>query len=30
MFKTIAKLREIHGFKHFTFLPKTYVLPNEF
>jgi hypothetical protein len=30
MYKTIAKLSEIHGQKHFMFLPKTYILPKEF
>lgn len=30
MYKNIAKLSEIHGYKHFSFLPKTYILPNEF
>jgi len=30
MYKTIAKLAEIHGQKHFMFLPKTYILPNEY
>jgi tubulin polyglutamylase TTLL5 len=30
MYKTIAKLAEIHGHKHFMFLPKTYILPNEY
>lgn len=30
MYKSIAKLREIHGPKHFVFLPKTYILPNEY
>jgi tubulin polyglutamylase TTLL5 len=30
MYKSIAKLSEIHGFKHFMFLPKTYILPNEY
>lgn len=30
MYKQIAKLREIHGAKHFGFIPKTYILPNEF
>jgi len=29
MFKTIAKMKEIHGSKHFTFLPRTFVLPQE-
>jgi len=30
MYRQISKLREIHGAKHFTFIPKTYILPNEF
>ena len=30
MYKSIAKLREIHGFKHFMFLPTTFILPNEY
>lgn len=30
MYKSIAKMREIHGQKHFTFLPITYILPNEY
>ena len=30
MYKTIAKLSEIHGNKHFMFLPKTYILPAEY
>lgn len=29
MYKTIAKLSEMHGAKHFSFLPRTFVLPNE-
>lgn len=30
MYKNVAKQSEIHGHKHFSFLPKTFVLPNEF
>lgn len=30
MYKTVAKLSEIHGQKHFLFLPKTYILPHEY
>ena len=30
MYRQISKLREIHGAKHFGFIPKTYILPNEF
>ena len=30
MYKQIAKLAEIHGNKHFMFLPVTYILPNEY
>ena len=29
MYRQISKLREIHGAKHFSFIPKTYILPNE-
>ena len=29
MYKQIARLSEIHGNKHFMFLPVTYILPNE-
>ena len=30
MYKQVSKMREIHGAKHFNFIPKTYLLPNEF
>jgi tubulin polyglutamylase TTLL5 len=30
MYRQISKLREIHGAKHFSFIPKTFILPNEF
>jgi tubulin polyglutamylase TTLL5 len=30
MYRTISKLREIHGPKHFGFIPKTFILPNEY
>jgi len=30
MYKNLAKLKEIHGSKHFGFVPMTYLLPNEF
>ena len=30
MYKSISKLREMHGAKHFNFIPKTFILPNEF
>jgi hypothetical protein len=30
MYKQVSKMREIHGQKHFNFIPKTYLLPNEF
>ena len=30
MYKSVSKLREMHGAKHFNFIPKTYLLPNEF
>ena len=30
MYRQISRLREIHGAKHFGFIPKTYILPNEF
>ena len=30
MYRQISKLREIHGAKHISFLPKTFILPNEF
>ena len=30
MYKQISKLREIHGAKHFNFIPQTFILPNEF
>lgn len=29
MYKTIAKLSEMHGSKHFAFLPRTFILPME-
>ena len=29
MYRQISRLREIHGAKHFSFIPKTYILPNE-
>ena len=30
MYRQVSKLQEIHGNKHFGFLPKTYILPNEY
>jgi len=30
MYRQISKLKEIHGSKHFGFIPKTFILPNEF
>jgi len=30
MYRHISKLREIHGAKHFAFLPKTFLLPGEY
>jgi len=30
MYRQISKLREIHGAKHFGFIPRTFILPNEF
>ena len=30
MYKSVSKMREIHGAKHFNFIPKTFLLPNEF
>jgi len=30
MYRQISKLREIHGSKHFGFIPRTFILPNEF
>lgn len=30
MYRAISKMREIHGAKHFGFIPKTYILPNEY
>lgn len=30
MYKQVSKMREIHGQKHFNFIPKTFLLPNEF
>jgi len=30
MYRQISKMREIHGSKHFSFIPKTFILPNEF
>jgi hypothetical protein len=30
MYKMISRLKEIHGTKNFPFLPKTYLLPNEY
>lgn len=30
MYKSVSKLREIHGAKNFGFIPKTYLIPNEF
>jgi hypothetical protein len=29
MYKHLARLREIHGPKHFKWLPLTFILPNE-
>lgn len=29
MYRQISKLREIHGSHHFSFIPKTFILPNE-
>ncbi|CDW91499.1 tubulin-tyrosine ligase family protein [Stylonychia lemnae] len=30
MYKQVSRMREIHGQKHFNFIPKTFLLPNEF
>jgi tubulin polyglutamylase TTLL5 len=30
MYKQVSKMREIHGHKHFNFIPKTFLLPNEY
>jgi tubulin polyglutamylase TTLL5 len=30
MYKSVAKLSEVFGCKHFLFLPKTFILPNEY
>jgi hypothetical protein len=30
MYKSVAKLSEVFGSKHFLFLPKTFILPNEY
>ena len=30
MYKQVSRMREIHGHKHFNFIPKTFLLPNEF
>ena len=30
MYKQVSKMREIHGAKHFNFIPKTFLLPNEY
>jgi len=30
MYRQVSKMREIHGAKHFSFIPKTFILPNEF
>ena len=29
MYRQVSKLKEIHGSKHFGFIPKTFILPNE-
>lgn len=29
MYHLLAKMQQIHGTKHFKFVPKTYILPNE-
>ena len=29
MYRQISRLREMHGAKHFSFIPKTYILPKE-
>mmetsp|Transcript_81948 Transcript_81948/g.113427 ORF Transcript_81948/g.113427 Transcript_81948/m.113427 type:complete len:161 (+) Transcript_81948:173-655(+) len=30
MYRQISKLKEIHGSKNFAFIPKTFILPNEY
>ena len=30
MYKNIERLQQAKGFKHFNFLPKTFILPTEF
>jgi tubulin polyglutamylase TTLL5 len=30
MYRAVSRMREIHGAKHFGFIPRTYILPNEF
>jgi tubulin polyglutamylase TTLL5 len=30
MYRQVSKLKELHGAKHFSFIPKTFILPNEF
>lgn len=30
MYRSVSKMREIHGAKNFGFIPKTYILPNEY
>jgi hypothetical protein len=30
MYRALSRMREIHGAKNFGFIPKTYILPNEF
>ncbi len=30
MYRAVSRMKEIHGSKHFGFVPKTYILPQEF
>lgn len=30
MYRAISKLREMHGQRHFSFVPKTYIVPQEY
>ena len=29
MYKLLARMQEMHGVRHFNFVPKTFILPNE-
>lgn len=30
MYRAVSRMREMHGVKNFGFIPKTYILPNEY